>query len=156
MNEKQAMNMKDNPTESKAVLKLWQGFLQKIPAAAALTTIEDLRELQKIVALLPGEESAFIEAGEKKAFRELIKSVTDKLHAAAIIEARNTACRPGCSEPRGKAGIGRSFHIGSQTRRYAYLKSRAKRHPRKSSSTSQAGRRVFKRSTQSAIIKNWH
>jgi len=104
MNEKQAMNMKDNPTESKAVLKLWQGFLQKIPAAAALTTIEDLRELQKIVALLPGEESAFIEAGEKKAFRELIKSVTDKLHAAAIIEGKKHGLPAGVFRAEGQGG----------------------------------------------------
>jgi len=97
--------MNDNPTDSKAVLKLWQGFcLQKIPAAAAITTVKDFHELKKIIKILSGEETAFIKAGEKKAFRELIKSVTDKLHAAAIIEGKKYGLPAGVFRAEGQGG----------------------------------------------------
>ena len=97
--------MNDNPTDSKAVLKLWQGFcLQKIPAAAAITTVKDFHELKKIIKILSGEETAFIKAGEKKAFRELIKSVTDKLHAAAVIEGKKHGLPAGVFRAEGHGG----------------------------------------------------
>ena len=82
--------MNDNSHDSKEVLEIWRGFLKKIPDAASLTTIKDLRELHKIMELLPGEETAFIKGDEdKKAFRELIESVVEKYQTAAAASMKH-------------------------------------------------------------------